>query len=120
MAQRCEALGVQFRFGCEVLGLEREGERIAAARVRDRAGPESARLTADAFVAALGAYTPALLRPLGERLHIYPAKGYSATLPRLLAPEQASVVSPLDDSHKLAISRRGIASAWRARPNWWL
>lgn len=106
LAQRCEALGVQFRFGCEVLGLEREGERIAAARVRDRAGPESARLTADAFVAVLGAYTPALLRPLGERLHIYPAKGYSATL-RLLAPERASVVSLLDDSHKLAISRLG-------------
>jgi D-amino-acid dehydrogenase len=79
LAQRCEALGVQFRFGCEVLGLERDGERVAAVRVRDRAGPEATRLTADAFVAALGAYTPALLRPLGERLQIYPAKGYSAT-----------------------------------------
>jgi D-amino-acid dehydrogenase len=106
LAQRCEALGVQFRFGCEVLGLERDGERVAAVRVRHRAGPEATRLTADAFVAALGAYTPALLRPLGERLQIYPAKGYSATL-RLLAPERASVVSLLDDSHKLAISRLG-------------
>lgn len=105
LAQCCEALGVQFRFGCEVQGLERDGERVAAVRVRDRAGT-AARLTGDAFVAALGAYTPALLRPLGERLHIYPAKGYSATL-RLLAPERASVVSLLDDSHKLAISRLG-------------
>lgn len=106
LAKRCEARGAQFRFGDEVLGLEHEGERISAVRVRHGASQTVERLTADAFVAALGSHTPALLEGLGERLHIYPAKGYSATL-RLLAPERANVVSLLDDSHKLAISRLG-------------
>jgi len=63
-------------------------------------------LKADAFVAAMGAFTAALLRPLGESLNIYPAKGYSATL-RLKRPEDASVVSLLDDTRKIAISRLG-------------
>ena len=60
----------------------------------------------DAFVAAMASYTPQLLKPLGEFLNIYPAKGYSATL-RLKKPEQASVVSLLDDTRKIAISRLG-------------
>ncbi|MFX8164465.1 FAD-dependent oxidoreductase, partial [Acinetobacter baumannii] len=59
-----------------------------------------------AFVAAMGSYTPELVRPLGEFLNIYPAKGYSATL-RLKKPEAASVVSLLDDTRKIAISRLG-------------
>ena len=54
----------------------------------------------------MGSYTPELVRPLGEHLNIYPAKGYSATL-RLKKPEAASVVSLLDDSRKIAISRLG-------------
>ena len=59
-----------------------------------------------AFVAALGSYTPALMKQVGEFLNIYPAKGYSATL-RLKRPEAASVVSLLDDTRKIAISRLG-------------
>ena len=47
-----------------------------------------------------------MLRPLGQSLNIYPAKGYSATL-RLLKPELASTVSLLDDERKMAISRLG-------------
>jgi D-amino-acid dehydrogenase len=46
------------------------------------------------------------MKPLGEFLNIYPAKGYSATL-RLKKPESAAVVSLLDDTRKLAISRLG-------------
>jgi D-amino-acid dehydrogenase len=39
-------------------------------------------------------------------LNIYPAKGYSATL-KLKHPERASVVSMIDDTRKIAISRLG-------------
>jgi D-amino-acid dehydrogenase len=63
-------------------------------------------LVADQYVAAMGSFTAPLLRPLGIALNIYPAKGYSATL-RLKRPQQASTVSLLDDSRKIAISRLG-------------
>jgi len=63
-------------------------------------------LTADAYVVALGSYTPLLLRPLGIRLPVYPAKGYSATLP-LSGASIAPTVAMTDDGHKLVFSRLG-------------
>ena len=51
-------------------------------------------------------YTAPLLRSLGIYLNIYPAKGYSATM-ALKRPNDASVVSLLDDTRKIAISRLG-------------
>ena len=58
------------------------------------------------FRSALGSYSPLLLRPLGIRLAICPAKGYSATLP-LVDGEGAPTVSLTDDEHKLVFSRLG-------------
>ncbi len=106
LAQLCAARGAQFLYGHAIDGLDREGGRIASARVRDAQTGERQTLRGDAFVAAMGSYTAPLLRPLGVCLNIYPAKGYSATL-RLKAPERASVVSMIDDARKIAISRLG-------------
>jgi D-amino-acid dehydrogenase len=70
-------------------------------------GPAGSRLlTADAYVVALGSYTPLLLRPLGVRLPVIPAKGYSATVP-LSAAALAPTVSLTDDEHRLVFSRLG-------------
>ena len=63
-------------------------------------------LVADQYVAAMGPCTAPMLRQLGIWLNIYPAKGYSATL-KLKRPEDASVVSLLDDTRKTATSRLG-------------
>ena len=85
LAQRCEALGVQFRFGCEVLGLEREGR---AHRCGPGAGPRWARVCAadgGRLCGRIGCVHAGPAAAVGRALHIYPAKGYSATL-RLLAP----------------------------------
>lgn len=105
LAARCAARGARFLFGHAIAGLERRGERLAAVRLQDPQGRAVA-LEADAYVAALGAYTAPLLRRVGVALNIYPAKGYSATL-RLIAPERASTVSLIDDARKIAISRLG-------------
>lgn len=105
LAARCAARGARFMFGHAIDGLERRGERLAAVHLHDPQGRAVA-LEADAYVAALGAYTAPLLRQVGVALNIYPAKGYSATL-RLTAPERASTVSLLDDARKIAISRLG-------------
>jgi D-amino-acid dehydrogenase len=106
VARRCAERGVQFLFQHDILGLQRSGGRIESVRLRDQQTGEAKTERADAFVAALGSFTAPLLRPVGVNLNIYPAKGYSATM-RLKQPDRASVVSLMDDTRKLAISRLG-------------
>ncbi|MGM9513224.1 D-amino acid dehydrogenase [Roseateles sp. DB2] len=106
LAQACEARGATFLYGHDILALQREGHSISGVQIANVRSGQKTVLKGDAFVAAMASYTPQLLKPLGEFLNIYPAKGYSATL-RLKKPEQASVVSLLDDTRKIAISRLG-------------
>lgn len=101
LAERCAARGVVFRYGTPLLGLEAAGGRIVAAHCAD-----GEKLTADAFVVALGSHAPRYLRPLGVRIPVYPAKGYSITIP--LAPDApAPTTSLTDDGAKLVYSRLG-------------
>ena len=106
LAQLCAARGAKFLWEHDILGLDKSGAKITGVRVRDRGTLRASVLKADQYVAAAGSFTAPLLRPLGIWLNIYPAKGYSATL-RLKRPEDASVVSLLDDTRKIAISRLG-------------
>jgi D-amino-acid dehydrogenase len=62
------------------------------------------RLEAGAVVACLGVQTRALLAPLGIRLQIVAAKGYSATLD-IRDPARAPSVSLTDDEYKIVFSR---------------
>ncbi|MCU0945337.1 MAG: D-amino acid dehydrogenase, partial [Rubritepida sp.] len=100
--QRLAALaaeaGVIFRHGVTVQRLEAEGGAIA--RVATSAGA----FTADRYVLALGSYGPALLRPLGLDLPVYPVKGYSLTLP-VTDPAMAPVSTVMDETYKVAITR---------------
>jgi D-amino-acid dehydrogenase len=67
---------------------------------------QSGSATADAYVVALGSYSPLLLRGLRISVPVYPLKGYSITLP--LAPgDDAPTVSLTDEGHKIVISRLG-------------
>jgi D-amino-acid dehydrogenase len=101
--QRLAALaaqrGVAFRQG-KIVAIDREGERIAGVRT------ENETLKADVYVVCLGAYSPLLTRPLGIDLAIYPAKGYSVTLP-VADATLAYSVSMTDDEYKLVFSRLG-------------
>lgn len=106
LARLCAQRGARFLYEHDILGLEAGGGEVRGVRVGDMRSGRQHTLVADAYVAAMGSYTAALLRPLGVSLAIYPAKGYSATL-RLKHPDKASVVSLLDDSRKIAISRLG-------------
>jgi D-amino-acid dehydrogenase len=103
LARLGRSLGVAFRFGDSVAALERAGDAVAAARLAS-----GERLAADAYVVALGSYSPLLLRPLGISIPVYPLKGYSVTLP--LGPAElasAPSVSLSDEAHKIVISRLG-------------
>ncbi len=106
LAKRCQQRGATFLYEHDVLGFDAAGNAVQGVQVGHRTQGERRTLSADAFVAAMGSFTGPMLRPLGIYLNIYPAKGYSATL-KLKKPDQASVVSLLDDARKIAISRLG-------------
>ncbi|MFA7270508.1 MAG: D-amino acid dehydrogenase [Sterolibacterium sp.] len=101
LALLCAQRGVSFRYNLPIEGLLQKHGRIDGVRLH---GGEV--LRADAYVVALGSYTPLLLRPLGISLALLPGKGYSATLP-LDAKSIAPTVSLIDDQHKLVFSRLG-------------
>lgn len=101
LAERCKARGVSFRYDRAVAGIEQNGNRFTAVRLDN-----GERVNADACVVALGSYSPLLLRPLGILIPVYPAKGYSITIP-LSEGAPAPTVSLTDDEAKVVISRLG-------------
>jgi D-amino-acid dehydrogenase len=103
LARLAAARGVVFRFGAQIDAIEAAGDAVSGIRLN---GAE--RSTADAYVMALGSYSPLLLKPLGIRVPVYPLKGYSITLP--LGPAEAAAapsVSLTDEAFKIVISRLG-------------
>ena len=72
------------------------------------------RIRGDAFVLAMGSLSPLYAAPLGIRLPIYPAKGYSVTLP-VKDASKAHQVSLTDDEYKLVFSRYTSAAGDRLR-----
>jgi D-amino-acid dehydrogenase len=61
---------------------------------------------ADAYLVALGSYSPRLVAPLGITLPVYPVKGYSITLP-ITDPAGAPESTVMDETHKVAVTRLG-------------
>ncbi|MBI1243943.1 MAG: FAD-dependent oxidoreductase [Alphaproteobacteria bacterium] len=100
LAEMSAGLGVRFLYDTQIHAIERSGGRI------ERVSTSAGTLSADAYVAALGSYTPLLLRPLGLHLSVYPVKGYSLTLP-IVNPAAAPESTVMDETYKVAITRLG-------------
>jgi len=98
------ALGVKFLFDTTIRALQRSGGRIEGVEVDGKSGTEI--LTSDAYVMALGSYSPLLLRPLGLRLPVYPVKGYSLTLP-VMDAGGAPESTVMDETYQVAVTRLG-------------
>jgi D-amino-acid dehydrogenase len=103
LAARCVADGVEFRMGHHITALREAGGRIDHVEVTDNEGRYQ-RIQGDAYVLALGSFSPVLVKPLGLNLPIYPAKGYSVTMP-VKDASMAHQVSLTDDEFKLVFSR---------------
>ncbi|WP_417566407.1 D-amino acid dehydrogenase [Marinobacter sp.] len=104
LARRCAEAGVEFRYGTRILRFEKASERVLGIQTLTEGRHET--LRADAYVLSLGSYSAALARQLGIFLNIYPAKGYSITVP-VKNEEAAFKVSLTDDEYKLVYSRLG-------------
>jgi len=100
IAKLAIARGVTFRFGTSIESIEASRGRIE--RVITAAGP----VEADAFVLALGSYSPHFARELGLDLPVYPAKGYSITV-AVENPAAAPTVSITDETNYMVFSRLG-------------
>ena len=101
LARLASEKGVRFSVG-DVGGFEIANGEVRGVRLHDRTE------SADAYVVALGSYSPLLLRTIGMSIPVYPLKGYSITLP--LSPADgtaAPTVSLTDEGHKIVISRLG-------------
>lgn len=98
LAEMAEKLGVEFRFGQNIEGLDFAGDRINGVWINGKLE------TADRYVLALGSYTPQMLKPLGIKAPVYPLKGYSLTVP-IINPAMAPTSTILDETYKVAITR---------------
>lgn len=105
LARHSETAGVQFRWSTRIVGVDHDGHGLRGVRLASAEGLIGS-LTADAYVLCLGPYSAALARQLGLELRIYPAKGYSVTLP-VIDPQASYQVSLTDAVHKLVFSRLG-------------
>lgn len=105
LALRCEEDGVQFLFNHQITALRAASGKVAHVEVIAPDGQFS-RLAADAYVLSAGSFSPLLAAPLGLNLPIYPAKGYSLTMP-VKDASLAHEVSLTDDEYKLVFSRLG-------------
>ncbi len=105
LAERARNAGVEFRFSTQLSRLIATGGRIQGAEVINPDGLYET-IQADAYVAALGSYTPHFVAPLGVPCTVYPAKGYSASFD-ILDEAAAPMVSLTDSAHKVVYSRLG-------------
>ena len=100
LARICESLEVTFHYNTKI-----EGIRIEAGKV---AGVATSRgeLKADAYVAAMGSYSPLMLKTIGIGVPVYPIKGYSLTVP-ITNAALAPVSTVMDETYKVATTRLG-------------
>jgi D-amino-acid dehydrogenase len=92
--------GVTFRYNEDVTALETEAGRFKRLRTSHGA------LDADAVLLAAAIWSPGLLKPLGQRVWIYPVKGYSVTVP-IEGWNAAPRLPVMDDVLKVAIAPFG-------------
>lgn len=98
LAKRCTALGTQFRTGVSAKRFVVEGNRVTGVVT------DAGLLTADNYVLATGVASPSLSKTAGQRLPMYPAKGYSLTVD-VLDPTGVPTVGGVDEATLVAWSR---------------
>lgn len=95
-----QRLGVTFLWNREIQRIEREGDRVTGVVT-----PQGT-VTGDAYVLAMGSFSPAATRPLGFDMPVYPVKGFALT-----APVEHSNAAPslcgVDEKYLVAWSRLG-------------
>ncbi|MGH6626427.1 MAG: D-amino acid dehydrogenase [Burkholderiaceae bacterium] len=98
--------GVHCLYGQDVRSVTTDGQKVEVAVAQ---GPELSTSVFDGVVVCAGVASRSVAAQLGDRVNIYPVKGYSITVNLLDEPSRcaAPMVSLLDDETKLVTSRLG-------------
>lgn len=114
LAEASKKYGVRYLFGMEVIDVKHghSGVHIQYHQSTENVGVQSAvieQIDADAVVVCGGVGSYQLANQLGDRVNIYPVKGYSITvqLEDEYSIQNAPWVSLLDESAKIVTSRLG-------------
>ena len=109
LALAAERLGVRTLYGQVVQSVKSDGQK-AVLKVAGEDDAESTEHNFDGIVICAGVASRGLAAQLGDRVNIYPVKGYSITIN--LNDEQSQLGAPnvslLDDETKLVASRLGV------------
>ena len=108
LVERAAAMGVEFLYNTTIERIERGQDGVTGVVVAPSSSSAGGgkTLTADSYVVALGSYSTSLLKGVGVDALIYPAKGYSATLPIVNQPG-APKGSITDDEMKIVFTTIG-------------
>jgi len=110
LARACEKRGATFMYDRIVTGIERRDRFHVNCSAADSDGDSASQaIEADAVVICAGASSRGFAAMLGDRLNVYPVKGYSITvhLDDEASRKAAPWVSLLDDRAKIVTSRLG-------------
>ena len=107
LAAAAERLGVRCRYGVDIGSVRSNGQAV---QVGVQQGDQVQEETFDQVVVCAGVGSRDLAAQLGDRLNVYPVKGYSITvdLNDERSQRAAPTVSLLDDETKLVSSRLGV------------
>ncbi|WP_074130193.1 D-amino acid dehydrogenase [Bradyrhizobium sp. NAS96.2] len=108
LAEACRRRGAQFVFEAEVVSIE-TGKGVSLTCRSSNNPSESRDVAGDAIIVCAGVGSRRLAALLGDRINVYPVKGYSITVPLEDETSQkgAPWVSMLDDRAKIVTSRLG-------------
>jgi D-amino-acid dehydrogenase len=104
LAMAAERLGVRTRYGQDIRTVRSDGKHVTLT-----IGSAADESVFDGVVVCAGTASRDLAAQLGDRVNVYPVKGYSITVNLCDAQSQAAApwVSLLDDATKLVSSRLG-------------
>ncbi|MEP1964677.1 D-amino acid dehydrogenase [Tateyamaria sp.] len=106
LSQGCEKMGVSFHYKSMVSHIEHTGDGV---RVDWKEDNDKQTAQFDGIVVCAGVASKAIASQLGDRVNIYPVKGYSITvnLDDEASQKAAPWMSLLDDEAKVVTSRLG-------------
>lgn len=108
LAKACERLGADFIYDATAGKLHHDGSSVRI-EFTQAGSANSQTNTFDGVVICAGIESRSLSAQMGDRVNIYPVKGYSITveLPDAASQQAAPWVSLLDDNAKIVTSRLG-------------
>jgi D-amino-acid dehydrogenase len=109
LADVCAKNGTRFVMDAEILKITSRIRNTVTYRCQNNTNPEIHEIDADAIVVCAGVGSRHIAAQLGDRINVYPVKGYSITVHLENGESQAGApwVSLLDDQAKIVTSRLG-------------